>query len=58
MLLNWVLEKTLEYTLDCKETKPVDTKGKKPEYSLDRLILKLIQHFGHLSEEPTHKKRP
>ena len=43
-----VLEKTLENPLDCKENKPVDTKGKNPEYSLDGLILKLIQYFGHL----------
>ena len=43
-----VLEKTLENPLDCKETKPVDTKGKNPEYSLDGLILKLIQYFGSL----------
>ena len=27
MLLNWVLEKTLESPLDCKEIKPVKPKG-------------------------------
>ena len=26
-LLNWVLEKTLENPLDCKESQPVDPKG-------------------------------
>ena len=31
-----------------KEIKPVNPKGN-PEYSLDRLMLKLkLQHFGHL----------
>ena len=46
-----VLEKTLENPLDCKETKPVDTKVKNPEYSWDGLILKLIQYFGHLLQK-------
>ena len=27
MLLNWVLEKTLESSFDCKEIKPVHPKG-------------------------------
>ena len=27
MLLNWVLEKTLESPLDCKEMQPVHSKG-------------------------------
>ena len=36
-----VLEKTLESLLDCKEIKPVILKEINPEYSLDRLILKL-----------------
>ena len=36
-----VLEKTLESPLDCKEIQP--------EYSLERLMLKLkLQYFGHL----------
>ena len=39
-----MLEKTLESPLDCKEIKPVN-----PEYSLERLILKLkLQYFSHL----------
>ena len=42
-----VLEKTLEHPLDGQEIKPVNTKG--PEYSLERLMLKLkLQYFGHL----------
>ena len=39
-----VLEKILESPLDCKEIKPVN-----PEYSLERLMLKLkLQYFGYL----------
>ena len=46
VLKNWyfwtvVLRKTLESPLDCKEIKPVNLKGKHPEYSLERLMLKL-----------------
>ena len=47
MLLTVVLEKTLESPLDCKEIKPVNSKGNHPEYSLEGLKLKL-QYFGHL----------
>ena len=44
-----VLEKTLESPLDCKEIKPVNPKENQPEYSLERLMLKLkLQYFGHL----------
>ena len=44
-----VLEKTLEILLDCKEIRPVHSKGNCPEYSLEGLILKLkLQYFGHL----------
>ena len=51
-LKNWcfwivVLEKTLESSLDSKEIEPVNPKGNQPEYSLERLMLKL-QYFGHL----------
>ena len=42
-----VLEKTLESPLDSKEIKPVNPKEINPEYSLERLMLKL-QYFGHL----------
>ena len=49
MLLNWVLEKTLESPLDCKEIQPVHPKGNQSEYSLEGLMLKLkLQYFGHL----------
>ena len=53
-LKNWcfwtvVLEKTLESLLDCKEIQPVHLKEISPEYSLERLMLKLkLQYFGHL----------
>ena len=53
-LKNWclqtmVLEKTLKSLLDSIEIKPVNPKGKSPEYSLAGLILKLkLQYFGHL----------
>ena len=44
-----VLEKTLESPLDCKEIKESILKGISPEYSLERLMLKLKhQYFGHL----------
>ena len=41
-----VLEKTLESPLDCKEIKLVNPKEHQPQYSLERLMLKL-QYFGH-----------
>ena len=44
-----VLEKTLESPLDWKENKPVNPKEINPEYSLERLMLKL-QYFGHLMQ--------
>ena len=45
MLLNWVLEKTLESPLDCIQ--PV--KEISPGCSLEGLMLKLkLQYFGHL----------
>ena len=44
-----VLEKTLENPLDCKEINQSILKKISPEYSLDRLMLKLkLQYFGHL----------
>ena len=46
-----VLEKTLESALDCKEIKPVNPNGNRPEYSLEVLMLKLkLQDFGHLMQ--------
>ena len=53
---NWcfwtvVLEKTLEILLDCKEIKPVNSKGNQSECSLEGLMLKLKrQYFGHLMQ--------
>ena len=44
-----VLEKTHESPLVCKEIQPVHLKEISPEYSLERLMLKLkLQYFGHL----------
>ena len=50
-LKNWcfqivVLEK-IESLLNCKEIKPINSKGNHPEYSLEGLLLKL-QYFGCL----------
>ena len=51
MLLNCVLEKTLESPLDCKEIQPVHPKDISPEYSLEGLMLNLkLQYFGHLMQ--------
>ena len=51
-----VLEKTLESPLDCKEIKPVNPKGINPDYSLERLMLKLkLQHFGCLMQPKLEK---
>ena len=44
-----VLEKTLVSPLDCKEIKQSILKEINPEYSLERLMLKLkLQYFDHL----------
>ena len=46
-----VLEKTLESSLDCKETNQSILKKINPEYSLERLMLKrMLQYFGHLNQ--------
>ena len=46
-----VLEKTLESSLDCKKTKPVNLQEINPEYSLEGLMLKLkLPYFGHLMQ--------
>ena len=46
-----VLEKTLESPLNYKEIKPVDPNEISPEYSLQRLMLKLkLQYFDHLMQ--------
>ena len=49
MLLNCVLEKTLESPLDCKEIKPANPKGNQLRIFIGRTDGKLkLQHFGHL----------
>ena len=56
VLKNWcfwtvVLEKSLERPLDCKEIHQSILKETSPEYSLERLMLKLkLQYFGHLMQ--------
>ena len=46
-----VLEKTVESPLNCKEIQTVHPKEVSPEYSLQRLMLKLkLQYFGHLMQ--------
>ena len=46
-----ILEKTLESPLDCKEIQQSILKEISPEYSWERLILKLkLQYFGHLMQ--------
>ena len=46
-----MLEKTLESPLDCKEIDQSILKDISPEYSLERLMLKLkLQYFGHLMQ--------
>ena len=45
------MEKTLESPLDCKEIKQSILKEINPEYSLERLMLKLkLQFFDHLMQ--------
>ena len=49
MLLNCVLEKTLESPLDCKEIQPVHSEGDQPWDFFGRMMLKLkLQYFGDL----------
>ena len=47
----FVLEKTLENLLDCKEIPPAHPKGDQSGCSLEGLMLKLkLQYFGHLMQ--------
>ena len=49
MVLNLLLEKTLESPLDCKEIQPVHSEGDQPWVFFGGLTLKLkLQYFGHL----------
>ena len=58
MLLNCVLEKTLESPLDSKEIQPVILKEISPDYSLKGLMLKLkLQYFGHLMQRTGSLKK-
>ena len=51
MLLNCVLEKTLESPSDCKEIQPVHSKGDQSWDFLEGLMLRLkLQYFGHLMQ--------
>ena len=48
MFLNWVLEKTLESPLDCKEIKPVNPKGKQYWIFIGRTDAEPeAPYFGH-----------
>ena len=59
-LKNWCLwTVVLESPLDRKEIKPVNPREINPEYSLERLMLKLkLQHFGHLMRRADSLERP
>ena len=51
MLLNWVLEKTLESPLDCKEIKPVNLKGNQSWIFIGRPDAEAeAPYFGHLMQ--------
>ena len=53
-----MLEKTLESPLNFEEIKPVNPKEISPEYSLERLMLKLkLQYFGHMMQRPDSFKK-
>ena len=48
MLLNYVLEKSLESHLASKEIKPVNPKGNQPQIFLEGLMLEfMLNYFGH-----------
>ena len=54
-----VLEKTLESPLDCKEIHQSILKDISPEYSLDRMMLKLkLKSFGHLMQRTDSLGKP
>ena len=58
MLLNCVLEKTLESPLDFKEIQSVHPKGISTEYSLDGLMMKLkLQNFGYFMRRTDSVKK-
>ena len=54
-----VLQKILEFPLECKEIKPVNPKEINRERSLERLLLKLkLQYFGHPMGRADSLERP
>ena len=57
MFSHYVLEKTLESPLDCKEIKPINSKGNQPWIFTGRTEGE-IQYSGYLIEELNHWKRP
>ena len=59
MLLNVVLEKILESSLDCKKIQPVHPKGDQSWVFTGRTDVKLkLQYFGHLMWGANSLKRP
>ena len=53
-----MLVKSLESPLGCKEIKPVNPNGNQPEYSLEKVMLKLkLQYSGHLIPRADSLKR-
>ena len=54
-----VLEKTFERPLDCKEIKPVNTKGNQPWIFTEGLMLKLnFQYLDYLMQRADTRERP
>ena len=54
-----MLEKTLESPLDCRRSNQSNPKGSQPEYSLERLMLKLkFRYFGHLMQMVDSLEKP
>ena len=55
----WCWRRLFESSLDCKEIKPVNPKEINPEYSLEKLMLKLkLQYFSHLMQRANSGKDP
>ena len=48
--VQWVLEKTLESTLDRKNIKPVNPKGNQSWIFIERMLKLKLQYFGHLMQ--------
>ena len=55
----WCWRRFLRVSWTGRRSNQLILKEINPEYSLERLMLKLkLQYFGHWCEEPTHLKRP